>query len=55
MDFYETHKTNSDTLIFKIVKNILYRLELDFHNIRGKCFNGASNFSGIYKRLLQLE
>lgn len=47
---YETPKTDSDTL-FKIVKDILYRLKLGFHNIRGQCFDGASNVSGIHKEL----
>lgn len=50
MGFYETPKTDSDTL-YKIVKDILFRLKLDFHNIRGYCFDGASNFSGIHIRL----
>lgn len=50
MGFYETPKADSDTL-FKIVKDILCRLELDYHNIRGQCFDGVSNVSGIHKGL----
>ncbi|XP_022159917.1 zinc finger MYM-type protein 1-like [Myzus persicae] len=46
--FYETPKTDSNTL-FNILKDILCRLELNIHNIRGQCFDGASNVSGIHK------
>ncbi|XP_060874818.1 zinc finger MYM-type protein 1-like [Metopolophium dirhodum] len=48
--FYETPKTDSNTL-FNILKDILCRLELNIHNVRGQCFDGASNVSGIHKGL----
>lgn len=48
--FYETPKTDSNTL-FNILKDILCRLELNIHNIRGQCFDGASNVSGVHKGL----
>ncbi|KAL4104317.1 hypothetical protein QTP88_019618 [Uroleucon formosanum] len=37
---YETPKTDSNTL-FDILKDILCRLELNIHNIRGQSFDGA--------------
>ncbi|XP_060861856.1 zinc finger MYM-type protein 1-like [Metopolophium dirhodum] len=48
--FYETPKTDSNTLL-NILKDILCRLELNIHNVRGQCFDGASNVSGIHKGL----
>jgi hypothetical protein len=58
MSFHKTPKTDSVT-IFKILKNILHRLELDFHNIARQCFDGASNDSeihgGLQDRIKEIE
>lgn len=51
MGFYETGKTDSKTL-FEIVKDVLIRFNLKMSNLRGQCYDGASNVSGRIYRLV---
>lgn len=50
LGFYKTEKTDAETL-FIIVKDMLQRLGLQLNNLRGQCFDGASNVSGIHSGL----
>lgn len=58
MGFYETNNTKSETL-FKIVTDFLLRCDLDIHNLRGQCFDGAKNVSGwltgLQARIREIE
>lgn len=45
LGFYETGDTQADTL-FNIAKDVVLRFGLDMTNIRGQCYDGASNLSG---------
>ncbi|XP_067213479.1 zinc finger MYM-type protein 1-like [Linepithema humile] len=45
MGFYETPSTTAE-ILFNIVKDILARFDLDIHNLRGQCYDGAANVSG---------
>ncbi|XP_046411959.1 zinc finger MYM-type protein 1-like [Neodiprion fabricii] len=45
MGFYATSNTRVETL-FKIMKNVLLRFNLNIANLRGQCYDGASNVSG---------
>lgn len=50
---YETKNTEAGTL-FEIVKDILLRLDLSLENLRGQCYDGASQMSGKFKGLQKL-
>ncbi|CAF2081407.1 unnamed protein product, partial [Rotaria magnacalcarata] len=50
LGFYVTDKTDSKTL-FKGVCDMLTRLDLPINDLRGQCFYGASNVSGVYNGL----
>lgn len=50
---YETPNSESQTL-FNIVKDIFARLDLSMENLRGQCYDGASNMSGKFKGLQKL-
>jgi len=58
MGFYETGKTNSETLC-NIVKDVFARYDLKMSNLRGQCYDGASNVSGritgLQARIKELE
>lgn len=43
--FYDTSNTKSETL-FSIVQNVFKSCKLEFKNLRGQCYDGASNVSG---------
>lgn len=43
--FYQTGDTKADTL-FNIVKDMMIRFQLNMNDIRGQCYDGASNVSG---------
>ncbi|XP_046587864.1 zinc finger MYM-type protein 1-like [Neodiprion lecontei] len=45
MGFYATSNTRAETL-FKIMKNVLLRFNLNIATLRGQCYDGASNVSG---------
>lgn len=49
---YETSSTDAATL-FKIVKDVMIRLDLGIENLRGQCYDGASNMSGRVSGLKQ--
>lgn len=50
---YETSNTEAKTL-FEIVKDILVRLDLSTENLRGQCYDGASQMSGKFTGLQKL-
>ena len=50
---YETPNTESQTL-FNILKDVFARLELSMDNLRGQCYDGASNMKGKFKGLKTL-
>ena len=56
--FYETGNTQADTL-FNIAKDVVLRFGLDMENIRGQCYDGASNvsghISGLQTRILEVS
>ncbi|KYN08183.1 Zinc finger MYM-type protein 1 [Cyphomyrmex costatus] len=58
MGFFETNSTTADAL-FKIVKDIFTRYDLDIYKLRGQCYDGAANFSGrvtgLQARVQELE
>lgn len=58
LGFYETNNTKSETL-FNIVKDVLLRFGLEIKNLRGQCFDGASNvkghLSGLQTRMKEEE
>ena len=45
LGFYETSDTESETL-YKVIKDIFLRLQLNISKLRGQCYDGASNMSG---------
>lgn len=45
MGFFETNSMTAETL-FQIVNDVLARYDLDIHNLRGQCYDGAANVSG---------
>lgn len=45
MGFYQTDDTRSESL-FRIIQDVLIRLNLDISKVRGQCFDGARNVSG---------
>lgn len=45
LGFYETASTSAETL-FTVVQDCLLRFNLNLHNCRGQCYDGASNVSG---------
>ena len=44
-DFYQIRDIKSDTIVEAII-DILLRLQLDFKNLRGQTYDGASNMLG---------
>lgn len=50
---YETPNTESQTL-FSILKDVFARLDLSMDNLRGQCYDGASNMRGKFKGLKKL-
>lgn len=58
LGFYATENTQSETL-FKIVEDIFIRYGLNFSDLRGQCYDGASNMSGkitgLKTRVLEIE
>lgn len=53
LGLYETSGTEAN-ILFQIVKDILIRFELPFDDLRGQCFDGASNMSGKLNGLQKL-
>lgn len=43
--FYKTDDTKSE-ILFKIVQDVFVRYGLSFNDLRGQCYDGASNMSG---------
>jgi len=56
--FYETANTDAETLL-NVVKDALIRFNLPFSNLRGQCYDGASNMrgdeTGLQTRIRGLE
>ena len=56
--FYETGDTKADTL-FNIAKDVVLRFGLDITDVRGQCYDGASNvsghISGLQTRILEVS
>uniref|UniRef100_A0A670JLM2 DUF4371 domain-containing protein n=1 Tax=Podarcis muralis TaxID=64176 RepID=A0A670JLM2_PODMU len=50
---YKTPNTESQTL-FSILKDVFARLDLSMDNLRGQCYDGASNMRGKFKGLKKL-
>ena len=48
MGLYQLDKTDAET-IHEVIKDILQAFNLDIHNIRGQCYDGASAMSGSKK------
>lgn len=48
--FYETKTTTADVL-FQIFEDVLLRFNLDISFLRGQCFDGAANVSGVQNGL----
>lgn len=53
LGFYETSDTKAKTL-FQIILDVLARFGLDIANLRGQCYDGAKNMSGILAGLQTL-
>ncbi|KAH9377477.1 hypothetical protein HPB48_006262 [Haemaphysalis longicornis] len=55
---YNTPDSKAETL-YSAIKDMISRLGLDFHCVRGCCFDGATNmcgrFSGVQKRISDCE
>lgn len=47
LGFYNTEVTDADTL-FRILKDVLLRSNLNIQHCRGQCYDGASNVAGMY-------
>ena len=43
--FTYTYKINADTLV-SVIKDVVLHLNLDLHNCRGQCYDGAANMAG---------
>lgn len=58
LGFYNTDSTTSKILT-DIILDILHRFDLSTSNIRGQCYDGAANMSGIFNgvqaRILEIE
>lgn len=58
IEFYETANTSAETL-FAIILDVLARFNLDISELRGQCFDGASNvsgrISGLQARIREVE
>ncbi|CAG7827101.1 unnamed protein product [Allacma fusca] len=58
LGFYQTDSKKSNTLV-AIIKDVLIRFGLEITNIRGQCFDGAANMSGMHhgvaKQMLEME
>lgn len=58
LGFYQTDDTKAETL-FKILQDVLIRYDLSINNLRGQCYDGASNMSGkitgLQTRVLEVE
>lgn len=54
MELYVTPNTKSDTLL-KLVTEFLEKQNLDIHDLRGQCYDGASNVSGRITAGLQIR
>ena len=39
------HNVNADTLV-AVIKDVVLRMNLDLHNCRGQCYDGAANMAG---------
>ena len=50
LGFYKTTHTNATTLLV-ILKDMLCRIGLSILNLRGQCYDGAANMSGIHRGL----
>ena len=48
--FHATETTDGETL-YKLVKEVINKLQLGLENIVGECFDGAINMSGVNKGL----
>ena len=48
--FHATKTTDGETL-YKLVKEVINKLQLELENIVGECFDGANNRSGVNKGL----
>ena len=46
LGFYGTDKT--EKTLFKVVCDIITTLDLPINDLRGECFDGASNISRVY-------
>ncbi|CAN7983570.1 unnamed protein product [Ixodes hexagonus] len=58
LGMYNAPDSRAETL-YKAVRDMILRLGLDFHNLRGHCFDGAANmagrFTGVQKRITEAE
>ncbi|CAN7980597.1 unnamed protein product [Ixodes pacificus] len=58
LGMYNAPDSRADTL-YSAIKDMILRLGLDFHCLRGHCFDGAANmsgrFSGVQKRIRDSE
>ena len=48
--FYNT-KCTEGLALYELIKTVLAKLKLEIVNIVGRCYDGASNMSGVYKGL----
>lgn len=46
LGLYETPFTNANTL-YKVLKDVFLKCELDINLLRGQCYDGAANVSGV--------
>ncbi|KAH9361710.1 hypothetical protein HPB48_005137 [Haemaphysalis longicornis] len=55
---YNAPDSRAETL-YKAVRDMILRLGLDFHNLRGHCFDGAANMAGrltdVQKRITEAQ